>query len=149
MYQQGGCGFLGLNCAAQTYDALQVANQVLGQHEYVQGTFCPFVTCVSLTFQGGHMWGSFTPISLTKIFTKKPSVFFGVSVGVNGATADQEIRDNAGFGGGVADVFGGGGGETWYNPGSGSSRDFYPYAYATLGEGFVVQGSMVDSWRFF
>jgi len=128
---------------------LDSASTYFNEHAYIQFAFCPFVTCVSLTFQGGHVWGSFTQISLTKIFSKKPSVFFGVSIGINGATADQEMQNNRVFGLGVADTVGGGVGSSWYTPTSGGSRDFYPYAYGTAGYGFVAQGSPVDNWRFF
>ena len=116
---------------------------------YLQGSFCPFVACVSATLQGAHLWFSFTPISLSKIFTKKPSVFLWASIGFNAASADQEIRDNRTAGLAYADGPGGGFGSTWYTPDNGSSRDFHPYGFLTWGAGLYAQGSMVDSWKAF
>jgi hypothetical protein len=130
-------------------DSLPNANLSALGHIFVQGTFCPIVTCISLTFQGGHVWASFEPMSLSKLFTRKPSVFFGVGLGVNGATADEAMYNNRAFGVGVADTWGGAAGESWYTPNFGSSQDFKPYAEVILGDGFMVQGSQVDTWRFF
>jgi hypothetical protein len=104
---------------------------------------------VSATLQGDHLWFSFTPISLSKVFTKKPSVFLGTSIGLNAASADQETRDNRTAGLAYADGPGGGFGSTWHTPDSGSSRDFHPYGFLTWEAGLYAQGSMVDSWKAF
>ena len=106
------------------------ASEYLTQHLYLQGSFCPFVTCVLATLQGDHLWFSFTPISLSKIFTKKPSVFLGPGL----AYSDGPWR---GFD------------STWYTPDNGSSRHFHPYGFLTWGAGLYAQGSMVDSWKAF
>jgi RHS repeat-associated protein len=109
-------------------------------HIFLQGQLC-FVTCVSLTFQGGQFILGWTEFSWTKPFTK---MFAGASVGVSAGSESNRIRDNVAGGFVAADGLGGGGGGSIYSSPHGLGS-LHPYGEVTVGEGAAVNMGMSRS----
>jgi hypothetical protein len=120
-------------------------------HTFLQGTGC-LIGCVSLTFQGGHfIFGlsafSATPFPrdfLTLKGLTKIRAFAGVSAGISAADYKQNLASNVDIGGAIADGYGGGGGVMVDS--TGKDTHVYPYAFATVGEGWEAQAGPNQNW---
>jgi hypothetical protein len=105
------------------------------------------VVCIALNFQGGQLIFTLEEWSLTRIFSAKfkPSLYAGISVGVNLATPAESIENNRVFGGSYADGVGGGAGATGFESAKGLGP-VRPYAHGTVGAEWNVTGGFDQSW---
>jgi hypothetical protein len=112
----------------------------------VQASAC-LIVCLSLSFQGGQFMFSAQEFSFTRIFSSsfKPSLYVGISLGINTTTPAESVHNNRIFGAAVADGLGGGVGASGY-VGQNGLGPVRPYAYGTVGAGFQVTGGEDQTW---